>query len=271
MQKAPKRHQLSIKFPKDELQTLQDFIAFAQHFPSYRQTLGYLISLGKASPIVEFQTCQHFNEIPDQPDHILCKNEDGKKTIKRTLTRNYCYSGCSESSIKKVELNQEARKARLDREISTLEEKKKELEPKVTKLTKEFFDLIERIKRAEKIARDENLKQETDDLKAKPKTEIKQKDEEPQVKAEPQEKGELPAMKTSIETERITERVMEKQKIVQEPVLSDLFKGKEILCPMTDKYVSITEQCERKCQTYPVCELYPSINEGKIPEGAKIR
>jgi HD superfamily phosphohydrolase len=80
---------------------------------------------------------------------------------------------------------------------------------------------------------------------------------EPQTKAEAQENAELPAMKTSIETERTTERVIEKQKIVQEAVLPDVFEGKKILCPKTNREVSMKEQCNIKnCKDFLECKVY---------------
>lgn len=260
MQKAPKRPQLNIRARKNDCSALEGFRTIAQHFSSDYEALKYLVSLNNSPQSFECQKCEYCSEIPDEPDYIECHKPVGKqKTSKIKRKREYCYFGCPSSSNGRVEKNQEAKKARLETEISTLEDQKKEVESEIAKLTKELFDLPERIKHAEKIA--------------KPKAEIKQKTEfskiEPQVKAEPQENVELPAMKTSIEIERITERVMEKQKIVQEPV-PDLFEGKEIRCPMTDKNVSITEQCERKCDQAVFCEFYPSIHERKIPEGVII-
>jgi hypothetical protein len=86
---------------------------------------------------------------------------------------------------------------------------------------------------------------------------------EPQVKAEPLAaitQAHPPAMETTVEV-----------KAFQTPVVvPDVFKGRKILCPMTNEDVSITEQCKRKCVNAFVCEFYPSIYEGKIPEGAKI-
>jgi hypothetical protein len=80
---------------------------------------------------------------------------------------------------------------------------------------------------------------------------------EPQTKAKPQENAELPAMKTSIETERTTERVIEKQKIVQEAMRPDVLEGKKILCPKTNREVSMKEQCNIKnCKDCLECKIY---------------
>ena len=151
MEKAPKRHQLNIKTPKNDYSALGDFSAIAQHFPSNYEALKYLISLTKPPQFVEYQECEYCSEIPDEPDYINChKPFDKQKTCKIKRKRAYCYFQCKSSSIIEVDLNQEAKKARLELEVSTPEKKKKglidkmpKLEPKIAGLRKEDFDLKE--------------------------------------------------------------------------------------------------------------------------------
>jgi hypothetical protein len=286
--KRPKRYQLLIKASEKDHSALEDFIAIAQHFPTHYEALKYLNSLGKCSPVVEFQQCERFSEIPNNPNYIECRitNEKGKTVDTSIRQKQYCFYGCKSSSIVKVELNQQAKRERLKVEISILEDKKKgltdeikELEPKKAELTSKVNKLESEIKNLIKLKGNyeteikekvEILEGLTEKIKDFEEQETQLSKIEPLTRAEPQENAELPAMKTSIETERTTERVIEKQKIVQEPMLPDIFEGKKILCPTTKDYVSITEQCKRKCLDAITCEFYLSINEGKIPEGAKI-
>lgn len=303
----PKNHQLLIKAPKNDLLTLEDFIAFAQHFPSYHEALKYLISLAKASPVVEFQKCECFNEIPNQPDYIECaeKNEKGKVISARTLKREHCYFVCPSSSIVKVELNQEVKKRRLEQEVSTLENKKnglideiKELEPKLEEKTKEDHLLTEGIKNLRKLAAAENWPEQRKELEEKHQNEIAElkrgyeeklteKDKEiltlkSTPNAEHSEPQTIEETMVQRETETTIQRkVMQQGKIETEKPSSteiyekyarrELFKNKEILCPISSQYVNVRDFCFHECQHIFRCEYYLSLIHGEIPKEAQTR
>jgi hypothetical protein len=143
---------------------------------------------------------------------------------------------------------------KLEHEIDTLKTAKNTLEGVNEERRKENQTIIE-----------ENTRQ-IDDLKEKHNIEINKKNYKIETltkkikdfeEKEPQENAELPAMKTSIETERTTERVIEKQKIVQEAVLPDVLEGKKILCPKTNQEVTMKEQCNMKnCKDFLECKVY---------------
>jgi hypothetical protein len=293
MEKTPKRQELCITFRKDQLQIKEDFIAIAQNFSSYAQLLEYLNSLAKSPQFVEYQKCEFFSENPDAPDYIVCLREAvERKSLKFRVNkkREDCFLACRSSSIVKVELNQEAKKTRLDLEVSTLEKKKKSLEDKITKLepqvrefTTKFSDLKTCIGVLEKIARDkdlekviENLKEkhnvEMENLKKKHEAEIKDKngiietlakkikdfkEQQTQLsKIEPQTKAESPATITQAQPPAMETTV--EVKVFQKPVVvPDVSEEKKILCPKTNQEVSMKEQCKMpNCKDFLECKLY---------------
>jgi FtsZ-binding cell division protein ZapB len=267
MEKTPKRHQLCIKFSKDQLQILENFITLSQKFSSYAECLDYLNSLAKSSKIVQFQKCEHFNEIPHQPDYIECEKVlDGKKTITSTKTREYCYFGCPSSSIVKAEVNLALKIEAQKVEFSTLEKKIKgfideikELEPKLIEKRKEDHELTEGIKNLQKIR--DGLREENENLTKKHDAKAKKiKDLEEQEtqfsKIEPQIKSEPPEKTISEPQPQVIKETFEKTKITKEILIKGVDEGK-ILCPKSGQQVNMKEQCNMpNCPTFLNCKPY---------------
>jgi FtsZ-binding cell division protein ZapB len=268
MEKTPKRHQLSIKFRKDQLQILKDFITLSQKFPSHAEYLDHLISLTKSSKIVQFQQCEHFNEIPQHPDYIECEKPlDGKKTITSTLKREYCYFGCPSSHMVKIELNlalkiqaQTLEASRLEKEKKGFIDEIKELEPKLDEKRKEDHELTEGIKNLQKIR--DSLRDENENLTKKHDAKAKKiKDLEEQEtqfsKIEPQIKSEPPERTISEPQPQVIKETFEKtEKITKEILIKGVDEGK-ILCPKSGQQVNMKEQCNMpNCPTFLNCKPY---------------
>jgi hypothetical protein len=293
MEKTPKRDELCITFRKDQLQIKEDFIAIAQNFSSYAQLLEYLNSLAKSPQFVEYQKCEFFSENPDAPDYIVCLREAvERKSLKFRVNkkRQDCFLACRSSSIVKVELDQEAKKTRLDLEVSTLQKKKKGLIDEIPKLEQKLIELRledskwkDGIEGLKKIAKAENLKQQIDDLKEKNNVEIENlkkkhnaeikdkygiietlakkikdfKEQQTQLsKIEPQTKAESPATITQAQPPAMETTV--EVKVFQKPVVvPDVSEEKKILCPKTNQEVSMKEQCKMpNCKDFLECKLY---------------
>jgi len=314
MQKAPKRHQLSIKAPRKDHLSLEDFRAIAQHFPSDYEALKYLISVTKSPQFTEHQDCVFYGgEYPDDSKFVICLKEAQKKKglkFKKFEKREYCYLACPSSYFVKKELNLEAKKIKLEGQVSAFEKKKqgiideiKELELTLDEKKKEDHDLTEGIKNLRKLEKAENWLEQKKELEEKHKNEIDKLKQEYEEKLRQKDKEiltlqSLPAEYSEPEPETIEETMVHRKttfsrKAIQtgkaeaeEPnqnlgaeiyqdylknARKEQFKNKEILCPLTTKYVSIIDFCFSKCQHILDCEYYLSLIDGKISEGAQIR
>lgn len=302
MQKETNKHQLLIKAPKNDSSTLEDFIAFAQSFRSYHEALKNLCSLLKSSQIVEFQSCKNFNELPNQPDYVECStmDEKGKVISSKTLTRKQCYYGCPKSDIVKVEVNLQAKITKLEKEIPKLENKKQELEISLEEKKKEKDVWTEEIKNLRKLEEAENWPEQRKELEEKHQKELdrmkqgyedklREKDQKIlTLENQPNAEHSKPQSQTIEETmvQRETEttiqrKVMQQGKIETEKPSSteiyekyarrELFKNKEILCPISSQYVNVRDFCFHECQHIFGCEYYPSLIHGEIPKEAQTR